>query len=111
MVGELEAEYATASLALSASLQDMPDHITVEMEFISFLCAKEVQARETANEADNVQARIQQRAFLNEHLVRWFPQFARRVTDATPESLYSLITTTTYAFLRHDLEILGLRTE
>ncbi len=87
----------------------MPDHISVELEFMSFLCAEEVKARDKANEAENVQIRIQQRAFLNEHLVKWFPQFARRITDAAPESIYSVITTTAYVFLRSDLGYLGLR--
>jgi TorA maturation chaperone TorD len=111
IAGQLEAEYTNAGLAMASSLQDMPDHISVELEFMSFLCAGEVKARETTNEADNMQVRIRQRAFLNEHLVRWFPQFARRITDAAPESLYSVITATAYAFLRHDLSYLGLRKE
>ena len=109
IASQLEAEYTAAGLALSPSLQDMPDHITVELEFMSFLCAGEVEARETANEANNVQARIRQRAFLNEHLVRWFPQFARLVTDDAPDSLYSVIVAAAYAFLRYDLAYLGLR--
>ena len=109
IASRLEAEYASAGLAMASSLHDMPDHISVELEFMSFLCAAEVRARATTNEADNVQARIRQRAFLNEHLVRWFPHFARRITDAAPESLYSLIVATAYAFLRHDLAYLGLR--
>ncbi len=107
---ELETEYTNSGLALSSSLQDMPDHVSVELEFMSFLCAGEVKAIETANEDDdNMQIRIQQRAFLNKHLVRWFPQFAQRITDAAPESLYSVITATAYAFLRSDLSYLGLR--
>jgi TorA maturation chaperone TorD len=109
IASQLETEYASAGLALSSSLQDMPDHLTVELEFMSFLCAGEVRARETANEPDNVQVRIRQRSFLNEHLVRWFPQFARRLADAAPESLYSVIAAAAYAFLRYELEYLGLR--
>ena len=109
MASELETEYADAGLALSSSLQDMPDHISVELEFMSFLCAGEVKTRETTNEADNVQVRIRQRTFLNEHLVRWFPQFARRITDDAPESLYSVIVAAAFSFLRHDLGFLGLR--
>ncbi len=109
IVGELEVEYASAGLALSASLQDMPDHISVELEFMSFLCAGEVKARNRVNEAENVQIHLRQRAFLNEHLVKWFPQFARRITNAAPESIYKVIATTAYAFLRSDLEYLGLR--
>ena len=109
IASQLEAEYTAAGLALSSSLQDMPDYLTVELEFMSFLCAREVEARETATEANNVKVRIRQRSFLNEHLVRWYPQFARRVTDDAPTSLYSVIAAAAYAFLRHDLAYLGLR--
>lgn len=109
IASQLEVEYACTGLALASSLQDMPDHIAVELEFVSFLCAEEVQARETDNEADNIQVRIRQRAFLSGHMVKWFPQFARRITDAAPESLYSVIVATAYAFLRFDLGFLGLR--
>jgi TorA maturation chaperone TorD len=109
IVNQLEAEYASAGLALSPSLMDMPDHLAVELEFMSFLCGQEVRARETRNEADNIQIRTRQRAFLDQHLVKWFPQFARRVREAAPESLYSVIVEAAYAFLRHDLGFLGLR--
>ena len=109
IAAELETEYANAGLSLSPSLQDMPDHISVELEFMSFLCGQEVEARATTNEAENVQGRIRQRAFLNMHLVRWFPRFARQITDAAPHNLYHLVAAVAYAFLRHDLAYLGLR--
>lgn len=111
LASRLEVEYADAGLALASSLRDMPDHIAVELEYMSFLCAGEVQARQSVNQAKNVQLRIRQRTFLHQHLVRWFPNFVRRIAGAAPQSLYSVVSATAYAFLRSDLGYLGLRKE
>ncbi len=106
---QLEQEYAEAGLALSPSLKDMPDHIAVELEFMSFLCASEAQAWETDTQEENAQARERQRTFVDRHLGKWFPKFARRIKEAAPESLYSVMLTAAYAFIRQDLDFLGLR--
>ncbi len=106
---QLEQEYIEAGLSLSPSLMDMPDHIAVELEFMSFLCAGETQAEETETGASSAQARARQQVFIDRHLGRWFPKFAKRVQAAAPEGLYSLVVEAAYAFLRYDLSVLGLR--
>ncbi len=105
----LEGEYAQAGLVLSPSLMDLPDHIAVEFEFMSFLCGQEALAGETKAREDSIPARERQRAFLGHHLGRWFPQFARRVREASPESPYDVVVEAAHAFLYHDLELLQLR--
>jgi TorA maturation chaperone TorD len=110
IVSQLEREYAEAGLALSPTLKDLPDHIAVELEFMSFLCGEEVRAWEAKDVGGSSQARERQRAFLGQHLGRWFPQFSSRVGETDPERLYALLVEATYAFLRHELDLLQLST-
>ena len=109
IVNQLEREYADAGLAISPSLMDLPDHIAVELEFMSFLCGEEAEVRETGLTGCSDQIRQRQSAFLGHHLGRWFPQFSRRVIETSPEGFYGTLVQTTFAFLRHELDLLGLR--
>ena len=106
---ELEREYATVGLALAPSLKDLPDHIAVELELMSFLCAEEARAWEARAKEDAAKARERQRAFLGQHLGRWFPQFARRVREATSDGIFGVIIEAAYGFLHHELDRLDLR--
>ncbi len=84
-LADIAGFYAAFGMELSADLDDRPDHITVECEFMSVLCAKEAHAIGEGL-AENVEiCRKAQRDFLRDHLARWFPAFARRVQDADPE--------------------------
>ena len=109
IVTQLEREYVETGLALSPTLMDLPDHIAVELEFMSFLCGKEVQAWEAKAGGNGIQARERQGAFLGQHLGRWFPLFARRVRGAASERLYSVAVEAAYAFLHYELDLLHLR--
>ncbi len=109
IANQLEREYAQAGLALSPALKDLPDHIAVELEFMSFLCGQEAEAWEAEALEGGTRARERQRSFLGQHLGRWFPAFARRVREAAPGGLYAVVAEVAYAFLRHELDHLRLR--
>lgn len=100
--------YAEAGLALSPSLKELPDHVAVELELLSFLCGKEAEAWEAGEQEAGARARERQRDFLGQHLGRWFPVFTRRVHEARPEALYGAVIEAAYAFLRHELDLLQL---
>jgi TorA maturation chaperone TorD len=59
---------------------ERPDHLGMELEFMSVLAAREAYAHEHQldNEAVAV-CRDAQKKFLREHLGRWSPAFARRL--------------------------------
>jgi len=60
----------------------MPDHVTVELEFMHFLAFKEAEAREEGGDAGSyVRA---QRDFLQRRLANWWPLLAAAVKQQRP---------------------------
>jgi TorA maturation chaperone TorD len=76
------------------------DHISPELEFMAFLALKE--ANDPARAAEAREAQVQ---FLNDHLGRWAPAFAKRLTGRT----YALAGRALEAFLQSEFEELGAR--
>jgi TorA maturation chaperone TorD len=99
MTSELEGTYAKNGLSISPTLNEMPDHLAVELEFMSHLCSVA-----TTGDCEMIEAAIKsQRAFLTQHLAKWFPKFAKRVKEAEPQYHYGVTVEATFAFLRNDL--------
>ncbi len=67
------------------------DHISVEIEYLAFLCDQE--SIHWSNELSKVarDIRSHERAFVDDHLGRWFPEFFYRVQKLAPQSFYSHI--------------------
>ncbi|MFQ5946953.1 MAG: molecular chaperone, partial [Anaerolineae bacterium] len=99
---ELEREYAAAGLSLVPSLKEPPDHAAVELEFMSFLCNREASAWEAKRPREAVETLKCQANFLEQHLGRWFPAFARRVAAKDNGEVYAPLTRTAEAFIGHD---------
>ncbi len=99
---ELEREYAAAGLALASSLREAPDHAAVELEFMAFLCNQEASAWEARHLDEGIDALKRQSAFLEGHLGRWFPVFARRVAEKDNSKIYATVTRAAEAFISHD---------
>lgn len=109
MIGaELSGIYGSAGLVVSPEFNELPDHIAVQLEFMSFLCEKESTALQEDNQQNLITAQQEQRSFLNNHLARWFPKFAKKVLEeANSELLYRQVVETTFGFLRNELDILN----
>lgn len=109
MIGaELSGIYGSAGLVVSPEFNELPDHIAVQLEFMSFLCEKESTALQEDNQQNLITAQQEQRSFLNNHLARWFPKFAKKVLEeANSELLYRQVVETTFGFLRNELVILN----
>ncbi len=99
---ELEREYAAAGLALGSSLREAPDHAAVELDYMSFLCKEEACAWEARHLAKGIEALERQASFLEQHLSRWFPTFARRIAEKDHSGIYATVTKAAQAFISHD---------
>ncbi len=110
LTAELETTYRQVGLTVSPTLNELPDHIAVELEFMAYLCLKESEAQQDGSSTtDALRWRGLQAAFVKGHLARWFPLFARRLKEAQPVGLYAALLPAVYAFLSHELYWLGLR--
>ena len=85
------ARYRQAGMSVTAAWSEPPDHIGVELEFMSHLAAKYIAAL-SAYPNDEMERLLEaQQAFLRDHLGRWGPAFAERVREAASCHLYRFL--------------------
>ncbi len=93
----------------SAEERARPDHVTVELEFMHLLTYKEAWAR-AHEEADGLEVCLEaQRAFLRDHLARWFPDFARRVAALGSGTPYEPVAALAGDFFRAEMQRFGIQ--
>jgi DMSO reductase family type II enzyme chaperone len=74
-----------------------PDHLSVELEFMHFLCYGEA-----TNEAEPESFQFAQLDFSERHLARWVPQFAAATVRLAGGALYGRVMTALGEFVRAD---------
>lgn len=114
---------------MTVAIKEVPDHLTIELEFLYLLAYKEMKGIEllkTANHKNGVskdqnshdsmsdlsvdlpadlvmECRIKQLSFLKSHLMRWFPLFEKRVKKHAKIQFYANLTTLARNFLECEL--------
>lgn len=96
---QLERLYARYGLVLS-EMNEMPDHLAVELEFMSYLCeleagAQQVEDRQSAEAYQQAQA-----DFLDRHLRKWLGKFCLKVRAASPDGFYADTVDALAAYIR-----------
>jgi len=87
-------------LRVAAPGQDLPDHITTQLEFLHYLTFREGLARQEGVEsAPLVRA---QRDFLGRHLCRWVPQLEARLSKQEAAPFFVALVRFAAAFLQRD---------
>jgi DMSO reductase family type II enzyme chaperone len=76
-----------------------PDHLSVELEFMHFLCYHE--ARESA---DRLSWQLAQLDFATRHLQGWVPQLAAATLQQAPDSSYGRVLTALAEFTAADID-------
>lgn len=75
-----------------------PDHLSVELEFMHFLCFREAQLDD-----HQLSYQLAQLDFTQRHLARWVPKVRQGVEQLAPDSLYCRVARSLDAFLEGDL--------
>jgi len=79
-LADIAAFFSAFGLEVANDAVERVDHIAMECEFYSVLCAKEAIAEHTSEEEGAIElCRNAQKQFLREHLGRWTPAFTRRL--------------------------------
>ena len=94
--------YETAGVELSDTFKDLPDHLAVELEFMSYLAEKEANLSDSAIEADKFLEF--QYNFLNNHLSKWVGTVCNTILDSTTNPFYVAIATLTVKFINDELD-------
>lgn len=101
-VAEIQSEIRRTYLRLGLSVEgmspDMVDHITVELDVMALLCQREAEAWTR----DPGRAIRHQLELLEDHLLRWAPDFAARLVSASHHPAYTSLAVALDAFLGHD---------
>ncbi len=83
--------YQKEDLARSDDFKDLPDHIVVEMEFMSYLIFKEREALERSDAEAAAEYRQKQSSFLKNYIHSWVPAFCKKIKEGTNNGFYSAL--------------------
>lgn len=97
--------YEDAAARLTNACLDLPDHIGVELEFMSFLCDIEAQLREQADVAGLQKCLEIQHSFLTDHLLCWHQPLCAKVLASSNSGAYRALANLTVAFLEAEREL------
>lgn len=82
-------KYTDAGISVSEDFKDLPDHIMVELEFMSYLCEKEYWCWLEKNRDGGVKHYLEKQGeFLERHLNTWVPLFSKNIIEAGGHDLY-----------------------
>jgi DMSO reductase family type II enzyme chaperone len=98
---ELIRFYNYFGLHPSPRSRDMPDHITIELEFMHFVIFREVAALH--HQQDRTSYLRAERDFLERHLCAWVPRLRERLQRQQPPAFYAALTRLAEGFLAADL--------
>lgn len=81
--------YAAEGATLVGRRGELPDHATVELEFLYHLCRREEHAWEARDDGEALRLRCALDSFWRDHACAWLPSFAAAVLGATRLDFYS----------------------
>jgi TorA maturation chaperone TorD len=104
--GKVSAFYGSCGLHLADDFHEMPDHIAVELEFISFLAHKERDSVAAGDRGEANRFAGLQLSFLDRFLLPWLSPFTRSILEGTESPFYRAIAQCTVAYLTGDRDFL-----
>lgn len=107
-LADLLGFYEAFGFRLGEDLKEFPDHIAVELEFMSLLLLKAAHATvETYEEAREISEQAAT-TFLADHLAAWAEAFTDRVEATTGNGVYRFAARLLRAFLLAECRLLGV---
>lgn len=107
-LADLLGFYEAFGVRLAGGANEFPDHIAVELEFMSFLLLKAAHAQIEGLDEPRAVSETAAVAFLTDHLGAWAGTFADRAESATEEEFYKFAARLLREFLFADCRFLGL---
>jgi len=108
VMADVAAFYRAHGLQVGGRRRERVDHITTELEFLSFLARKEAYAIENLGLDEINECRRSQRHFLRDHVGRWAPSFADRLQIVADHHFFVTVGSLLSAWLETDLDWLGV---
>ena len=98
-LADLSGFYSAFGLDLREGSFERGDHVAVECEFLSILCAKQAWGLREGHADVSETCWDAQRLFVRDHLSRWSSAFAHRVMKADPEGFHGRVAALMAAWL------------
>ena len=108
VLAELRAAYDRYRLAPTGMVADTLDHVSIELEVMSALCAREAEAREAGDDRRLSITIGHQREFLDGHLGVWLPRFVARMATSHTAPFYAELGPAVASFVHHDAGVARL---
>jgi TorA maturation chaperone TorD len=92
----------SAGLEYKAEYTGLPDHISVELEFMQQAIKREIKAWEDKDKDGAIYCMKMEKKFLDEHIVRWIPVFCDKIIKEAEISFYREMAKLTKNFIDFD---------
>jgi TorA maturation chaperone TorD len=106
LLGELRLLYDKYRLTPTGLVSDTLDHVSIQLEVMSALCATEAEAHGSDNGTRLGWALSNQREFIEGHLGVWLPKFVSRITANETVPFYALLGPAVASFVHHDIGVI-----
>lgn len=106
----VEGFYHACGLYIANDFHELPDHVAVELEFMSFLAFNQRHAEATGNSEESKRLVALQLEFLTKFLVPWLGPFTAAVINDGESSFNQAVARCTAAFVKSDKTALAVAT-
>lgn len=73
---------------LEVDIKQPPDHIAIELEFLSYLCALEAEALQAGDLKQTAELQVERKIFLGTYVLPWMPEFIKNIRSGTENKFY-----------------------
>ena len=111
LTGEVKNIIESSGLEYKSEYTGMPDHISVELEFMQQVVQREAQAWEADDDETARLCLKNEKKFVDEHLLGWIPDFCQKVSAAAEMPFYREMAGLTRSFIEFEKQELKKLTE
>jgi TorA maturation chaperone TorD len=94
----------TTSLEYKQEYSGMPDHISVELDFMKEAAGREAQALEEKDWEGALYCQKMEKKFIYDHLIKWIPAFCDKIISQAEISFYGDLADVTKDFITLEFE-------
>ena len=102
LTGQVKNIIESSGLEYKSEYTGMPDHISVELEFMQQVVQREVQAWEAGDDETALLCLKNEKNFVDEHLLGWIPDFCEKVIEAAEMPFYREMARLTRSFIEFE---------
>lgn len=95
--------YRSHGLQLADDFHELPDHLAVELEFLSFLCFKEYESVQKNDMTEAKHLRAARQEFITTFLLPWLRPFKEAISTDGEAPFYTAVACCAYKLVKADL--------